>query len=93
MTDDKTWTLIGANGKPYQSHVPGSLGGHRRGKIYGLFSCRRALAAIARGGYERNRVFFLDEATAIAAGYRPCATCMPSSYLAWKETHTGKPRR
>jgi len=93
MTNSKTWTLVGANGKPYQSHVAGSLGGHRRGKIYGLLSCRSALAAIARGGYVRNRVFFLDEATAIAAGYRPCATCMPSSYLAWKAADPGKPRR
>ena len=92
MTDDKTWTLIGANGKPYQSHVAGTLGGHPSGKIYGLLSCRSALAAIARGGHVRNRVFFLDEATA-AAGYRPCATCMPSSYLAWKAAATGKPRR
>ena len=90
MTDDKTWILIGANGRPYQSHVSGTLGGHRSGKIYGLLSCRSALAAIARGGYVKNRVFFLDEATAICAGYRPCATCMPGSYLAWKATPTGK---
>jgi len=41
MSDNKTWTLIGANGKPYQSHVAGTLGGHRSGKIYGLLSCRK----------------------------------------------------
>jgi methylphosphotriester-DNA--protein-cysteine methyltransferase len=29
-------------------------------------------------------VFFADEATAIAAGYRPCASCMPDEYKAWK---------
>lgn len=84
MISSKTWTLIGANSKPYQSDVPGTLGGHRGGKIYGRFDCRAALQAIARGGYVRHRVFFLDEATAIAAGYRPCGVCMPEKYTAWK---------
>ncbi len=32
-----------------------------------------ALRAIANGGYVSYRVFFADEAAAIAAGYRPCA--------------------
>ena len=31
-----------------------------------------------------RRVFFADEETAIAVGYRPCATCMPDEYAAWK---------
>jgi hypothetical protein len=43
-----------------------------------------ARRAIARGGYVRNRVFFADEQTAIAAGYRPCATCLPEKYARWK---------
>jgi hypothetical protein len=93
MADTTTWTLIGRNGKPYQSDVSGTLGGHRTGKIYGLFSCRSALAAIARGGYVKNRVFFLDEATAIAAGYRPCASCMPDAHTAWKTAYTRKPKK
>jgi methylphosphotriester-DNA--protein-cysteine methyltransferase len=29
-------------------------------------------------------VFFADEHTAIAAGYRPCAVCLPQKYAAWK---------
>jgi methylphosphotriester-DNA--protein-cysteine methyltransferase len=29
-------------------------------------------------------VFFADEATAVAAGYRPCAVCMRERYDAWK---------
>jgi Metal binding domain of Ada len=93
MADEKTWTLIGANGKPYQCSIPGTLGGHRGDKIYGLFNCRSALAAIARGGYVKNRVFFLDEATAIAAGYRPCATCMQGAYVAWKAARSNKLER
>ncbi|MHA6844338.1 hypothetical protein [Ralstonia syzygii] len=25
----RTWTLLGADGKPYESPIPGALGGHR----------------------------------------------------------------
>jgi methylphosphotriester-DNA--protein-cysteine methyltransferase len=42
------------------------------------------LRAIARGGYVKQRVFFLDEATAVSAGFRPCAVCMPERYARWK---------
>jgi hypothetical protein len=90
MTSSKTWTLIGVNGKPCQSDVPGTIGGHRGGRIYGRFDCRAALQAIARGGYVKHRVFFLDEATAVAAGYRPCGVCMPEKYAAWKATQPPK---
>ncbi len=31
----RTWTLIGPDGKPCKSLVPGTLGGHRRGRLYG----------------------------------------------------------
>ena len=30
--------------------------------------------------YVKNRVFFADEETAIAAGYRPCGICMKEEY-------------
>lgn len=78
------WRLINAQGLLYDSPIPGSLGGHKAGKRYGRLDCRAALQAIARGGYIQQRVFFLDEATAIAAGYRPCAVCIPTQYAAWK---------
>ncbi len=81
----RTWTLIGRDGRPYESDVPGTLGGHRRTRIYGRLDCAGAARAIARGGYVENRVFFLDEAVAVAAGYRPCARCMPEEYRRWKE--------
>ncbi|BBP81448.1 MULTISPECIES: Ada metal-binding domain-containing protein [unclassified Pseudomonas] len=80
----KTWTLLGADGRPCPSDRPGTLGGHRRNKLYGRLDCRSALQALARGGYQAQRVFFLDEATALAAGYRPCAVCMPERYRMWK---------
>ncbi|WP_082016580.1 metal-binding protein [Cupriavidus sp. IDO] len=84
MTESRTWTLIGRDGKPYESSVPGTLGGHRGRRIYGRFDCRAALQAIARGGYIKQRIFFLDESIAIAAGFRPCAVCMTERYAAWK---------
>ena len=52
------------------------MGGWRGGKIYGRLDCASALRNIAKGNYGKERVFFADEATAIAAGYRhapgPC---------------------
>ena len=92
MTTDmtsRTWRLIGPDGQPYDNDRPGTLGGHRRTRIYGRLECNAAARAIARGGYVTNRVFFADERTAIAAGYRPCAICMRSAYDAWKNTGSG----
>ena len=86
---ERTYTLLGARGKPYRSTTPGPLGGHRRLKIYGRLNCLAALRAIARGGYVSNRVFFADEQTAIAAGYRPCAVCLPEKYQQWKRRCRG----
>jgi methylated-DNA-[protein]-cysteine S-methyltransferase len=83
----RTWTLIGADGEPYESATPGTLGGHRRSKGYGRLDCPAALRWIAKGHYVKHRVFFADEATAVAAGYRPCAVCMPERYAEWKRRH------
>ena len=83
----RTWTLIGADGQPYPSRTPGTFGGHRRNRIYGRLDCPGALRWIARGHYVRHRVFFADEATATAAGYRPCAVCLPQEYRRWREVH------
>jgi hypothetical protein len=90
LTLNKTFTLLGPDGKPYSSATPGALGGHRGGKLYGRLDCRAALQAIGRGGYVKHRVFFADEATAIAAGYRPCAVCMSQDYAIWKKTQPAK---
>jgi hypothetical protein len=80
----EAWTLIGPDGKPYASDRPGTLGGHRRSRIYGRLECPAALRAIARGGYVSQRVFFLTEDHARAAGYRPCSVCLPAAYTCWK---------
>ncbi|HEY8584462.1 MAG TPA: Ada metal-binding domain-containing protein [Capillimicrobium sp.] len=80
-----SYTLLGADGVPRASATPGTLGGHRRSRIYGTLDCPGAARAIARGGpYPRHRVFFADEQTAVEAGYRPCAVCLPDAYRAWK---------
>ena len=79
-----TWTLLGPDGKPYASRRPGTLGGHRRTRIYGRLDCPAAQRAIARGGYIAHRVFFLKESHARAAGYRPCAVCLPGKYKQFK---------
>ena len=80
----KRYRLLGADGLPYESAAPGTLGGHRRTKVYGRLDCPGALRWIAKGHYVRHRVFFADEETAIVAGYRPCARCMPEQYRKWK---------
>lgn len=80
----KTYRLIGPDGNEYESKTPGTLGGHRRLKIYGRLNCPSALSWIARGHYVKHRVFFADEKTAIAAGYRPCGRCLPERHKAWK---------
>ncbi|WP_091324634.1 Ada metal-binding domain-containing protein [Geodermatophilus ruber] len=77
---------MGADGRLHESPTPGTLGGHRRQRIYGRLDCPAALRALARGGYRSRRVFFADEPAAVAAGYRPCATCLPDAYRNWRAT-------
>ncbi len=83
----KLYRLLGADGRERLSHEPGTIGGHRRSRIFGRLDCPSALRAIASGGpYARHRVFFADETDAISAGFRPCARCLPQAYRAWKRT-------
>jgi methylphosphotriester-DNA--protein-cysteine methyltransferase len=81
---EKLYRLVGADGIEFMSPVPGTLGGHRRNRIYGRLDCPSALRWLAKGHLVRHRVFFADEETAISAGYRPCAVCLPEKYKAWK---------
>lgn len=82
----KKYILIGTDGRPYKSETPGELGGHRKNRIYGRLDCPVALRWIEKGYYVKHRVFFKDEKTAIAAGYRPCAVCLPEKYAQWKDS-------
>ena len=85
--EEKNYKLIGADGNEYLSPEKGQLGGNRKLKIYGRLDCGSALNAIKKynGVYESHRVFFRDEATAIAAGFRPCGNCMRQHYNLWKD--------
>lgn len=80
----KQYKLLGPDGQDVLSATPGTLGGNRRRKIYGRLDCRSAIGSLPTG-YAKHRVFFADEATAIAAGYRPCGTCMQDEYRTWVE--------
>jgi hypothetical protein len=54
----------------YLSGTPGFLARNGRMKIYGNSNGASAVRAVAAGNtYQKHRVFFADEATAIAAGY------------------------
>jgi hypothetical protein len=83
----KTYRLLGKDRQIYLSDTPGTLGGNGRQKLYGQLNCASAMRAVAAGNtYQEHRVFFADEATAIAAGYRPCGKCMKAQYDAWRES-------
>jgi hypothetical protein len=58
----KRYTLIGADGMPVVSDIPGTVAGHRTTRIYGRLDCPSALRAIESGGYVTHRAFFADEA-------------------------------
>ena len=86
VEETKMYKLMGADGEIYLSPEKGLLGGNGNQKIYGRLDCGSALNAIKKYGdfYPRHRVFFKDEATAIAAGFRPCGNCMKAHYRLWK---------
>jgi methylphosphotriester-DNA--protein-cysteine methyltransferase len=82
--NEKTYYLTGPVGRRYASTEKGLLGGYSRLKIYGRLDCPNARRYLAQGHYAKHRVFFKDEAAAIAAGYRPCGICMKEKHAAWK---------
>lgn len=81
----KTYMLLTPSGKR-PSKTPGTLGGNGRARIYGRLDCPSALRALATGDtYKNHVVFFANEETAKACGYRPCGNCMRAEYKTWKE--------
>ena len=83
-TPKKLYKLLGADGEFYYSEKPGTCEGWTTGKIYHRLDCKKVKYELSIGHLKETRVFFKDEATAIAAGYRPCGTCMREKYLEWK---------
>lgn len=87
----RIFRLTGGDGRVYDSAVKGTYGGNGRDRIYGRLDCPSAVRALARGeSYRRHRVFFVDESTAIAAGFRPCGTCMPEAHARWKASQRSR---
>lgn len=80
------FTLINGHNEATQSDQPGTFGGHKGLRIYGRLNCANALRWIAKGHYVQQRVFFANEDTAKAAGYRPCGCCMKAEHKAWHST-------
>jgi len=56
-----------------------ALAGNRKLKIYGQLHC-----VSGKRMKKVNRVFFVNEAEAIASGFRPCGRCMNIKYQRWK---------
>lgn len=81
---DNLYFLINSSGDMFLSDAKAALGGNSNLKIYGRLDCPTANRFVSKGQYTRVRVFFPDEKTAISAGYRPCANCMPEAYKKWK---------
>lgn len=78
-----SYKLIGPDGAVLENTERGLFGGHRKLKIYGRLNCPSAVKWLEKGKYADCRVFFKDEVSAIAAGYRPCSICMKESYSVW----------
>ena len=62
-----------------------TLGGYDHLRIYGRLDC-----ASGKRMLRQRRVFFRDQAEALAAGYRPCGNCLRADYRAWRAA-TGVP--
>ena len=56
------------------------FGGNRKLRIYGRLDC-----AAGKRMNRDNRVFFVDEAAARAAGFRPCGHCLRAAHAQWRQ--------
>lgn len=56
------------------------LAGNSRLKIYGSLRC-----SSGKNMKRVHRIFFANEAEALALGYRPCARCKKEGYMNWKK--------
>jgi methylphosphotriester-DNA--protein-cysteine methyltransferase len=59
-----------------------TLGGYQKAKVYGLLRC-----SSGKRMNTGNRVFFKNEAEALANGYRPCGHCLPVKYKKWMQNN------
>ena len=85
-TNKKLYRLMSPDGSTYESDAAGDLGGYAPLRIYGRLDCWSANKNLRNGGYAQHRVFFADEETAIASGFRPCGHCLRDQYKLWKQS-------
>jgi len=69
--------------KALREPAAGTLGGNKRNKIYGTLTVPRRSWPSHRAS-TRPTASSSRRGAAVAAGYRPCSTCMPAEYQAWK---------
>ena len=65
--------------------LPNVLSGNRRTKVFGKASCSSTGGHLILRKEDCDRVLFDNEAIALSAGFRPCAKCLPESYIEWKK--------
>ena len=84
-----------ADGQPRRLHADD--GSHRRDwQVRRWIACRLEFKGRRRAIRQPRRwteLFFLDEATALAAGHRPCAECRREDYRRWQAAWPGARHR
>lgn len=80
--NQKLYHLTGPDGQEYETTERGTVYDYKSTKIYGCRDCKVPIPYLERGTYKT--VFFKDEETAVKAGFRPCAKCLPKKYDKWK---------
>ena len=89
-TPKKLYKLLDADGEFYYSEKPGTCEGWTTGKIYHRSDCKKVKTELALGHLKETRVLFKNEATAVAAGYRPCYFCLREKYTEWKQRQSAR---
>lgn len=87
-----TFRVLAADGRMVDSHVPATVAGHSRLRIFGRLDCSSARYHLSKGRYRKYRVFFQSLECAIVLGYRPCGRCLPDAYRAWRRDRTESER-
>ncbi len=80
----KTYTLLAPTGPRTRARPPAPSVATAGAGSTDAWTARPRGAPSRRAATAPYRVFFADEETAIAAGYRPCHTCLREAYTAWK---------
>ena len=86
-----SYRLTAPDGSTYLSETPGEYGGNRKQRVYGTLTCGSARSSRKRWpeALLAHRVFFADEEAALAAGYRPCGSCLRARYAVWQAAQEG----